>query len=128
MISNEIINVLEYLAQKIGLTIDWTSENVLPYVEQLFEKFIAYEIATSFAWIGIYIFISIAATLFFVFTSKIAERQQDSFMLEVGTVALIFVLGISFIVICVQFFDIIECNVFPEKAIYEYLRMMLSSR
>lgn len=128
MISDEIINVLEYLAQKIGLTIDWTSENVLPYVEQLFEKFIAYEIATSFAWIGIYIFISIAATLFFVFTSKIAERQQDSFMLEVGTVALIFVLGISFIVICVQFFDIIECNVFPEKAIYEYLKMMLSSR
>lgn len=128
MISNEIINVLEYLAQKIGLTIDWTSENVMPYVEQLFEKFIAYEIATSFAWIGIYIFISIVATLFFVGMKKLADRLQDSFLLEVGITVLIFALVFSFMVICFQVFDIIECKIFPEKTIYEYIQMMLNSK
>ena len=45
-ISNEIIQVLEYLAEKIGITIDWTNNNVLPYVEQLCKKFIEWEYTT----------------------------------------------------------------------------------
>ena len=46
-ISDEIIKVLEYLCTKIGLTIDWTSSNVLPYVEQLCGKFVKWEIGTN---------------------------------------------------------------------------------
>lgn len=46
-ISDEIIKVLEYLCTRIGLTIDWTSSNVLPYIEQLCGKFVKWEIGTS---------------------------------------------------------------------------------
>lgn len=31
-VSDQIIEVLNYLGEKLGVTIDWTSENVLPYV------------------------------------------------------------------------------------------------
>ena len=34
-VSKEIIEVLDYIGEKIGVTIDWTSDNVIPYVKEL---------------------------------------------------------------------------------------------
>lgn len=50
-VSEEIINVLEYLGEQFGITINWGSETVLPVLKQLFEKYIAWEIMTSTIWI-----------------------------------------------------------------------------
>ena len=47
MLSDEIIKILDALAERVGLVIDWTSKNVIPYLEQLSTKYINYEIATS---------------------------------------------------------------------------------
>ena len=52
-VSDQIIEVLNYLGRQLGITIDWTADNVLPYVNTLCEKFIAWEISTSWMWIGI---------------------------------------------------------------------------
>ena len=49
--SEEIIKVLDVLAEKFGLAVDWTSENVIPYLEQLCGKYVNYEIATSVVWL-----------------------------------------------------------------------------
>ena len=49
--SAQIIEILDYLGQKLGMTIDWTSANVMPYVQDLFARFISWEIATSTVWI-----------------------------------------------------------------------------
>ena len=58
-VSDQIIEVLDYIGNKLGFTIDWTSENVLPYVQTLCDKYIRFEIATSVIWliIGIILFI-----------------------------------------------------------------------
>lgn len=119
--SDEIIKVLEYLCDKIGVTIDWTSNNVLPYVEQLCEKFIHWEVSTSFAWIAI-MWCSMILTLIFA----IVVYKIDSFN---GFEWVIFcsVLVATIIVTGVQVFDIIECKTFPEKAIYDYIQYHLSS-
>ena len=44
MISDEIIKVLDNLAQKFGIAIDWTSEKVMPYLQNLFDRYINYDI------------------------------------------------------------------------------------
>lgn len=49
--SQEIINVLDYLCKRFGIVIDWTSENVMPYLEDLCARYIQFEIKTSIAWI-----------------------------------------------------------------------------
>lgn len=36
---------------KFGIAIDWTAENIMPYIEQLCAKFINFEIYTSVFWI-----------------------------------------------------------------------------
>jgi hypothetical protein len=121
-LSNEIINVLEYLGRQIGITIDWTSENVLPYVEQLCEKFILWEVNTSFAWMGIMAVV--------VILSLIAAILVNRFGNWYGSEWFIFgcVVVIAVVVVGLQIFDIIECRAFPEKAIYDYIQFHLANK
>lgn len=39
---NEIINVVNALADKLGFAIDWTAENMLPVVQELIRRYAAY--------------------------------------------------------------------------------------
>lgn len=51
--SEEIIKVLDNLAERFGVAVDWTSINVIPYLQELCSKYITYEIATSVTWLVI---------------------------------------------------------------------------
>lgn len=42
--SEEIIKVLDYIAEKLGVAIDWTAENALPYVQEIIGKYVTYKI------------------------------------------------------------------------------------
>ena len=52
-VSEQIIQVLDALCEKFGMAIDWTGENVIPYVATLCTKLVSYEIWTSVAWIAL---------------------------------------------------------------------------
>ena len=122
-VSSEIIEVLDYLGEKFGIAIDWTSNNVLPYLQALVDKFIKWEISTSILWIAIAIFI-IAMIIVLMNLKTFRKINEDTYgMLWISVIVLIIV---SFIVICIQIFDIIECNVFPEKALYDFIKVMLN--
>ena len=41
--SSEVIEILDYLGDKLGVIIDWTSENIIPYLQQLLNKFVYQE-------------------------------------------------------------------------------------
>lgn len=45
--STEVIKVLEYLGDKLGIAIDWTAENVIPYAEELFKRYVTLEIVSA---------------------------------------------------------------------------------
>ena len=45
--SEEIIKALDDLGDRFGIAIDWTSENVLPYLQNLMDRFITYNIAMN---------------------------------------------------------------------------------
>lgn len=51
--SEEIIKVLDNLAERFGVAVDWTSTNVIPYLQELCSKYITYEIAISVTWLVI---------------------------------------------------------------------------
>ena len=51
--SSQFIEVLDALCEKFGIVIDWTSQNVMPYLTDLATRLISYEIWTSAAWIVI---------------------------------------------------------------------------
>ena len=121
-VSSEIIEVLDYLGEKFGIAIDWTSKNVLPYLQTLIDKFIKWEISTSIVWIAIAAFV-IVAMIVLINLKGFREINEETYgMLWISIIVLIIV---SFIVICIQIFDIVECNMFPEKALYDFIKVML---
>ena len=125
-ISSEIIEVLDYVGEKFGIAIDWTSNNVLPYLQTLVDKFIQWEISTSILWIAIAIFV-IAMIIGLMNLKGIREFNKEVCDGGLWIPAGIFILGF-FIVICVQIFDIVECNVFPEKVLYDFIKIMLNQK
>ena len=124
-ISDEIIKVLDYLGQKIGVTIDWTSKNVLPLAEQLCEKYISWEIATSLFWLAFGAILLITGLSFARPAKRAYRNDEENFCIFYWVVFIILVV-IGIPIICTQIYDIIECKVFPEKAIYDYIKYQLS--
>lgn len=131
--SEEVIKILDALAEKFGLAIDWTSANVLPYLQQLCSKYVTYEIATSIVWM------LIGICLLFVGKYVIEKAKycwgkykEDRYSYyDYGVILLgilagcVIVVGIA--VILYQTFDIVTCITFPEKIIIEELQAVYSN-
>ena len=132
--SNEIIKVLDNLAMKFGIAIDWTAANVLPYLKDLADRLIQYEIATSIGWICCMCVICGLTWLFATVVHRRLQGDKDWSDLWSGEdVAIIFLyilaIGVSFATVCVvgtQIFDIIEAKTIPEKTIYDYIAQAMS--
>ena len=132
-VSEQIIQVIDALCEKFGLAINWTNENVIPYVEILCRKLIAYEVGTSIAWMVIMISLSVGSViatkkLVPVFQRNIAKGGWNNDW-DIGAgfaIAGLVVLNlVTLIVICVQTMDIIKCAAFPEMYIFEYVSKLI---
>ena len=124
--SEEIIKVLDDLAERFGVAIDWTSKNVKPYLQELFEKFISWELWTSVVWGGFALLLIIIGVVIVVKSIKYLNKENcdddlvvPGFFLTAG----LWILGI--IILMYQIFDIVTCVTFPEKALFDYVNHYL---
>lgn len=135
-VSDQIIQVLDSLCEKFGLMIDWTGENIIPYITTLCTKLVAYEIWTSVALMAIMsvlIVASIIATkmLVPVFKKGIANQGIYDYGWSLGAVFAIIFLCIFYVkaipVIGTQIMDIIKCITFPEMYVFEYVQDLITT-
>ena len=116
--NSQFIEVLDALCEKFGIVIDWTSQNVMPYLTDLAARIITYEIWTSAAWI-------IIAAILSLITWKMTKRdcKADTFDDEwfLGWFVRILIGVFCFITIIFQVFDIIEALALPEKTLYDFV-------
>ena len=131
--SEEVIKILDALAEKFGLAIDWTSANALPYLQQLCGKYVTYEIATSVVWmlIGICLlfigkYVIEKAKYCWGKYKKDRCSDYDYGAILLGILAGCVIIG-GIAVILYQTFDIVTCITFPEKIIIEELQSVYSS-
>lgn len=123
--SEEIIKVLDALAEKFGVAVDWTASNVIPYLEQLCGKYVNYEMVTSIVWIVLASIGMFVGYRIYKKMSKVEyEEDGNSIFSNLVFGAISVVLSI---VICTQIFDIVTCLTFPEKIIIEELQSIYSS-
>jgi heme/copper-type cytochrome/quinol oxidase subunit 2 len=131
-VSNQIIEVLEFLGNKFGIAIDWSSENILPMVQTLCEKYIRWEISTSTMWICISVFIITLFVGVIMIYDKHAD-PEDKWDFNYNFFPILFVasgtmIGITCLgIIGTQIYDIIKCYTFPELRIFEYVSMMIEN-
>lgn len=113
--SSETIDLIEYIASKFGVAIDWGSENILPVVQELAGKYITFEISTSIAWIVIALILEI---ILIVIIRNDLEYWKTEGITGFGIMGAIALSPVVFF----QIFDIIRCLTFPELQIIRYLQ------
>lgn len=76
--SEEIIKVLDNLGEKFGIAIDWSSQNVIPYLQDLMSRFIAYRNYSAIIWIVMsIIMISLSIIIGIIICKKIKKYYKD---------------------------------------------------
>lgn len=125
--SEEIIKILDELGKRFGIAIDWTSENVLPYAEELTKKFVKYELTMNIVYSIIWILVMTGMVIVLV---KIYHKaKEDDFDPTEFSFFLLGFIGLATIIVGVIFLadsienitNIVTCLTFPEKAIFEYI-------
>ena len=122
--SENFINIMDAVGERIGIAIDWSNNNVLPYVEQLSTRIVNYEKCTSLAWL---MFATIILFMGLVILKKATEGLENNdyhycddtsiFCGIIGSVLII----VSVVCIIVDVGDIITCLTLPEKTIIEFI-------
>ena len=132
-ISEQVIKVLDAVCDKFGIAIDWTNNNVIPYIEQLGNKIITYDVCMSIMWLVVGCIPLTIAFLIKKFLNKKkleAEDKPNNYYFTDGTLDegaedCYFIIGILLVVAIVIGIDniqsIIQDIVFPEKAIIEFI-------
>lgn len=123
MKADEIIKVLNDLCEKFGVAIDWSSKNVLPYIQKLGERIVAYEFWTSIVWIVVNLLLVVGSIVIIKkickwYDSKDYDSDWDGLNIFGIGICIIAALVCSVNIIA-QVFDIVTCLVFPEKVIME---------
>lgn len=81
--SQEIINVLNYLGEQLGIAIDWTAENVWPQVMDILGRYRLLEIISTAMWvlveIAALVFALIVAVKCIKANGKIRATEEDNF-------------------------------------------------
>ena len=124
-ISDQIIAILDDLCRRFGIIIDWTQDNIAPYLEELAAKFIAFELKTSWFWMYFILAITVVCWLMFIILSCVyGSGSEGAFIFIlcsiVATIALFAVVG-------TQIYDIIACETFPEKILLRELKDLLAA-
>lgn len=119
--SDEIIKVLDSLSEKFGMTIDWTSQNVLPYLQDLMNRFISLQNAKAIAWIVILSILVIAIIIFIIVGIRLGKKEEDG---EI-TVITIFIGIITLICLLIpligNIFGLMQNIYTPELTLLEYI-------
>jgi hypothetical protein len=134
--SEQIIQVIDALCTKFGIAIDWTSENVIPYVETLCGKLINYEILTSVFVMVIWLALGIGGIVAIkkftpVFKRGLENRRSWEIGWEFATVfsivGLVILYITTIIVVSDEIMDIIKCIMFPEMYVFEYVQKLVNA-
>ena len=130
--SDEIIKVLDDLGDRFGIAIDWTSENVLPYLQNLMDRFITYNIAVNILYITVCAIIIVGSIIGIPKISRYAQKKMEENPhsdWDCGVVIInVFwviasILSTTYLLRSIS--DIIRCVTIPEVVIFNYLQQFM---
>ena len=123
-ISEAIIKVLDNLATKFGIVIDWSSQNIVPYLQEVVGRCVNYKMYTAIMWIVVMIVMIIIDCLIFkifwnIYIRDKCFKTKDNLLfasMVCGSVMLFL-----FVFVILNANTIIACVTFPEKIVLDYL-------
>ena len=128
--NSEVSEVLNALGEKFGLFVDWSQQNVQPYIEDLMQRVVQYNLAINICWLVVSIFFFIIGV---IFISRIIKRVNsvDGIPIDeepiaiVTTVLSIFSIIMGVLLIPVTIGEIFQCLYLPEMVFIEELKSLM---
>ena len=130
--SEEIIKVLDDLGNRFGIAIDWSSQNILPYLQDLMTRFIKLQNASAIIWIIFSVIILIISGLFIYKSIKSMIKHSkeidyyDIIADDIGNFTIVLTFGflalIFLIVLMANVFGIIQNIYTPELTVIECIK------
>ena len=138
--SEEVIKIFDYIGEKLGIAIDYTQDNIYPYLEDLWHRYITYEIIknsigciVSIILILISLFIAkkmcisykeiqngtVKNNFFFYLGYRNAPEMNDISIILSILIPVLIVICIAIIIISLT--CILEWALIPEKCMMELL-------
>lgn len=131
--SDQIIAVLDKLGEQMGVAIDWTSENILPYIQDLISRIAAIQIVNSIIGI-VFATVSLFSAIFIIFKlvklSQIDPKEPDECFSPyegwyIGGIVAIIIFGLlSIILFSTAIPSLTQAIWLPEITAYEYVKMI----
>ena len=129
IVSEQIIQVIDALCAKAGVAIDWTSENIMPYLEILCHKLVTYEIGVSIAELVYMILLSLISIIILKkMWPRIIDNFDEFWVIPVcvsGGMILMALYVTTIFTIYDETIEIIKCLTFPELYVFEYIQKLL---
>ena len=129
---NEIIKVLDELGKRFGIAIDWSAENVMPYIKELGTRFIMYRNCMAILWSFISLIMIIAGILLvkkmvkYVKSDKYDEYDDAPWIILFGCIAAFLLIGGPISFFC-NITGIIQNVCMPEITIVEYIQSLTTN-
>ena len=133
--SEEIIKVLDDLGKRLGIVIDWTSQNILPYLQDLTNRFIGLRNTQAIIWIILSLVIIVVSVLIIIKTIKnIKKLDNDNdydyddkyFFIIIADLCLGLITLTFFIVMIANIFGLVQNIYMPELTVIDYITLKSS--
>ena len=124
--SEEIIKVLDELGKRFGIVIDWSNQNIIPYLQELLKRFICYRNITACVWIILSIAMTISGVGMIRALNKWRKSDDyddynDDMLALLGYIFSVSIVALGIGLIIGNMFEIIKNVCMPEMVIYEYI-------
>ncbi len=127
--SEEIIKALDELGERFGIVIDWSNQNIIPYLQELLKRFICYQNITACVWITISIVMIIVGVVMIKFLNKWRKSDNydtgyndDEVLALLGYLFSIFIIALGIGLIIGNTLGIAKNICMPEMVVYEYIK------
>lgn len=128
--SEEIIKVLDELGKRFGIVIDWSNQNIIPYLQELLKRFICYRNVTAGIWIMLSIALIIVGVIMLKFINKWKKSDDydssyfsdDDALAAVGYILSVCIIALGIGLIIGNILGITKNICMPEMVVYEYIK------
>ena len=142
--SEQFKDIFNMLCEKIGVAIDWTQDNIVPYVMELCKRFVIFNIVEEALWLvtGIIAVVAIGFLLNKIFKDyrKCADTRKDTFWWEefcggispkIGTIFALVIGGmillLGLIIIPCSILELLKWAIVPEVQIIKEITSLISA-
>jgi len=135
---HQFITVLDELARRFGVAVDWTQQNVMPYVIDLFSRIVMYRLTMASIAMGIALTFMVGVAIYIKRGSRKApffewEARRDTSGFKNGTfrtiiaiVLMVVAVSAALPVFLVNLVTFVRCIFLLEMVVFDFVTRLVS--